>query len=79
MTTNGKPARSYTALKKVKNYDIELENFKVLNEYVCVNKNPFKYLDDLLGQVKRNGKECVVTSPISHIFESTHDKAIAGK
>ena len=37
LTTNGKPARSYTALKKVKNYDIELENFKVLkNMFVLI-------------------------------------------
>lgn len=80
LTTNGKPARSYTALKKVKNYDIELENFKVLNEYVCVNKNPFKYLDDLLGQDKTEWKRvCGYITDRLAFLESTHDKAIAGK
>ncbi|EJS44588.1 mnn2p [Saccharomyces arboricola H-6] len=80
LTIDGEPARSFSALHKIQNYDIELENFKALNEYICVNKNPFKYLDDVLGQNKKEWERvCGYITDRLKFLESTHDKAIAGK
>ncbi|CAI4055128.1 hypothetical protein SKDZ_02G1200 [Saccharomyces kudriavzevii ZP591] len=80
LTIDKKPARSYTALHKIQNYDIELENFKALKEYVCTNKNPFKYLDDALGEDKVKWKKmCDYITERLEFLESTHDKAIADK
>ena len=79
LTTDDKPARSFTALHKVQNYDIELENFKVLKEYVCDKKNPFKYLDDKLGEDKKEWRRmCDYIAKRLQFLESTHDKVIAG-
>ncbi|KOH00855.1 alpha-1,2-mannosyltransferase MNN2 [Saccharomyces eubayanus] len=79
LTMDNKPARSFTSLEKIHKYDIELFNFRALHEYVCVNKNPFKYLDDSLGKNKKEWKRmCDYIAERLEFLESTHEKAIAG-
>ncbi|CAB4257183.1 similar to Saccharomyces cerevisiae YBR015C MNN2 Alpha-1,2-mannosyltransferase [Maudiozyma barnettii] len=51
LIVDGKHIRSFTNLRRLKNYDIELENFKVFKEVLCgVSKVPlFKYLEDKMN------------------------------
>ncbi|KAG0660605.1 hypothetical protein C6P45_001558 [Maudiozyma exigua] len=51
LIVDGKHIRSFTNLKRLKNYDIELENFKIFNDILCQDdKKPlFKYLEDKMN------------------------------
>lgn len=48
LIVDGKHIRAYKQLSKFNGYDLEFENFKVLNESLCVQGIRFKYLDDSL-------------------------------
>lgn len=51
LVVDGKHIRSFTNLSRLRNYDIELENFKIFNEVLCeADKVPlFKYLEDKMN------------------------------
>lgn len=51
LIVDGQHIRSFTNLKRLKNYDIELENFKIFDDILCQeNKKPlFKYLEDKMN------------------------------
>ncbi|SCU85346.1 LANO_0C04016g1_1 [Lachancea nothofagi CBS 11611] len=78
LIVEGKHIRSYTNLKRLNHYDLELENFKAFNEYLCVHRSHFKYLDDKLGGDQRKWKGmCSYISDRLRFLERTHSDAIS--
>ncbi|CCF57082.1 hypothetical protein KAFR_0C00870 [Kazachstania africana CBS 2517] len=75
---DGKHIRSFTNLKRLKNYDIELENFKIYHEVLCEQGLHFKYLDDALGNNKNDKSSmCKYISDRLDFLQSTHEAAIS--
>ncbi|SCV00636.1 LAME_0G11056g1_1 [Lachancea meyersii CBS 8951] len=74
---DGKHIRSYTNLKRLNGYDLELENFRAFKEYLCTQRSHFKYLDDELGtdQKKWQGM-CKYINERLRFLDSTHLEAI---
>lgn len=72
---DGKHVRSYRSPEKINNYDIELENFKDLNELICQKKHAFNYLTKALGtnEDARAGVCGYITDRLQFL-EDSHDK-----
>ncbi|QLG71898.1 hypothetical protein HG535_0C02500 [Zygotorulaspora mrakii] len=73
---DGKHVRSFTALKKINNYDIELENFREMDTEICKNRIKFKYLIESLKDEKEWKSMCAYVSERLLFLESTHQEAI---
>lgn len=80
LTEDGKHIRSYRNLKKMNGYDLELENFKVFKEYVCVNRVNFKYFQSAVkDDLKVWENICkYVDNRLDYLIES-HEDALEGK
>lgn len=77
LIVDGKHIRSYRNLKRLNGYDLELENFKIFNEYLCTTQARFKYLDDKLNGDQRNWKDmCSYIGERLKYLEQTHLDAI---
>ncbi|CAR25294.1 alpha-1,2-mannosyltransferase MNN2 [Lachancea thermotolerans CBS 6340] len=77
LIVDGKHIRSYTNLRRLNNYDLELENFKVFKEYLCVSRTKFKYLDDSLQGDERQWKSmCGYIKERLNFLDQTHSDAI---
>lgn len=73
----GKHIRSYTALSKINYYDLELENFRAMNHYLCVKKTSFKYLDEKVPAPEDWTSMCEYIKDRVNFLEATHAQAIA--
>lgn len=74
---DGKHFRSYTALSKINYYDLELENFKTINQYVCVRRTAVKYLNENLAKEEDWNSMCQYVEDRLDFLEKTHSKAIS--
>ncbi|AAS52702.1 AER018Cp [Eremothecium gossypii ATCC 10895] len=73
---NGSHFRSYSHLDKLHNYDIELESFRVLNEYLCVRKVQLKFYKDKLSRPAKWNSMCKYVEDRLKFLESTHEEAL---
>lgn len=73
----GKHIRSYTALSKINRYDLELENFKAINEYVCVKRTNIKYLNENLATSAEWASMCDYIRDRLAYLQSTHVQAVS--
>ncbi|SCU90671.1 LADA_0F05710g1_1 [Lachancea dasiensis] len=79
LIVNGEHIRSYTNLKRLNGYDLELENFRALNEYLCVQRSQFKYLENELGDdPKKWNSMCKYIKDRLKFLERTHVDAVQG-
>ncbi|SCU84325.1 LAMI_0C07074g1_1 [Lachancea mirantina] len=78
LIVNGRHIRSYTNLKRLNGYDLELENFKAFKEHLCgIHRAHFKYLDDRLRGDDKNWKSmCQYVEDRLAFLEQTHEEAI---
>ncbi|EDO18083.1 hypothetical protein Kpol_1045p70 [Vanderwaltozyma polyspora DSM 70294] len=73
---DGSHVRSYTKYDKLNHYDLEMENFKALEELLCLEKPfEFKYLKDKLSDDKEKWQGLCKYIKDRHIFmEKTHEE-----
>ncbi|AGO12372.1 AaceriAER018Cp [[Ashbya] aceris (nom. inval.)] len=76
---DGKHVRSYTDLAKLHYYDIELESFRILDEYLCTKKVPFKFYTSNLPNPADWDSMCQYVKNRLQFLESTHGDAIRPK
>lgn len=74
---NGKHIRSYTSLGKINYYDLELENFKAIQEHICINRISFKYLSEAIKSEEDWTSMCKYINERLSYLESTHIDAIS--
>lgn len=76
----GKHFRSYKKLPRVTKYDLELENFKIFDEILCIQKSKFKYLEDEFNKEDANPQSkshmCRYIKERLEYLEESHDEAI---
>lgn len=80
LIVNGKHIRSYRNLQKLHNYDLELENFKVFHQEICLDKVKFKYLEEKLeGNEENFINMCKYINDRVTFLHMTHNRAIEPK
>ncbi|QLQ80348.1 hypothetical protein HG537_0D03490 [Torulaspora globosa] len=72
-----KHIRSYTALSKINYYDLELENFRAMNQYLCVKKTTFKYLNEKVSRPEDWASMCEYIKDRLNYLEATHTQAVS--
>lgn len=73
----GQHIRSYTNLKRLNGYDLELENFKVFKEYLCDTRTHFKYVDNALQENETNWESmCQYITERLLFLDKSHANAI---
>lgn len=77
LIVNGKHIRSYTNLKRLNGYDLELESFKVFQDYLCVQRSHFKYLDEHLQEEAQWQSMCDYIHNRLKFLDSTHKDAVS--
>lgn len=73
----GKHIRSYTSLSKINYFDLELENFRAMNQYLCVKRTSFKYLDQNVARLEDWASMCQYIKDRLNFLESTHAQAVS--
>ncbi|CCE61511.1 hypothetical protein TPHA_0A04380 [Tetrapisispora phaffii CBS 4417] len=73
LIVNGEHIRGYRAIEKLNNYDIELENFKTFNQYLCVEKTKFVHVEKHLENEQDRKSMCDYIKSRLEYLEKTHD------
>lgn len=76
LVQDGKHFRSYTSLRKINNYDLELSAIANINKFVCVDKVKFKYLSENLQSDQDFHNMCDYIAKRLEFLQSTHEEAI---
>ncbi|GAV51649.1 hypothetical protein ZYGR_0AF01200 [Zygosaccharomyces rouxii] len=77
LVQDGRHFRSYTSLKKINNYDLELSAINSIHKFVCLEKVNFKYLSEKIQSNQGHQEMCDYISKRREFLISTHDQAIS--
>ncbi|AET40075.1 alpha-1,2-mannosyltransferase MNN2 Ecym_5314 [Eremothecium cymbalariae DBVPG len=73
---DGQHIRSYSNLKRLHGYDIELRSFQTFNEYLCDKRVKFKYYEKTLIDEESWTSMCDYIKGRLSFLERTHDEAL---
>lgn len=77
LVENGEHIRSYTSLKKINNYDLELSAIDSIHKFVCLEKVNFKYLSEKIQTNQELQEMCDYISKRKEFLTSTHEQAVS--
>ncbi|AQZ16003.1 MNN2 (YBR015C) [Zygosaccharomyces parabailii] len=75
LVEDGKHFRSYTSLRKINNYDLELSAIGNIHKFVCVDKVKFKYLTEKLQSDQDFYDMCDYVAKRHEFLLSSHEQA----